>query len=70
MVPWWWPIKAETCRRTVYDKTNCAFVGVMINILLNILFPTLAKYVFVSLLYQLLTETGWASVQSEEIVQV
>ena len=26
-------MRVETCRRTVYNKTNCAFVGVMINIL-------------------------------------
>jgi hypothetical protein len=26
-------IKVKTCRRTVYNKTNCAFVGMMINIL-------------------------------------
>jgi hypothetical protein len=32
MVPWWWPIKVETCRQTVYNKNNCAFVGVTINI--------------------------------------
>jgi hypothetical protein len=34
LVPWWWPIKVETCRQTIYIiKTSCAFVGVMINIL-------------------------------------
>jgi hypothetical protein len=31
-VPWWWSIKVETSRRTVNNKTNCAFVGMMINI--------------------------------------